>query len=265
MEVKNKMIRNMNFFEVLNESIENIVSFKRSITILLTLVLLFFMVIFDVYAESVLEFQGDWICEYNYEVQDVVHNPVDGSAYVAIAPSYCINPLDDPTKWNQLVTPGPEGPAGDLGAQGPAGPICGSSGQVIFNNNGVCAGANLQFDFLNDRLGIGITEPVGVLDVYTNPYNPFFTTGNVGIYLHNDDTGVGPTDGLEITNDSLNAYIWNYEDQGLILGTKDSERIKMSTGYQELVCGSVLGVYQCEPYYYPNQNVVTIKGTLIIE
>ena len=88
------------------------------------LIFCFFCAIAGVcFAVDVLQFQGDWYCEYNYNTQDVIHNTDDGGAYVALSPSYCYPPLLYPDYWSELVTPGPQGPAGaDSTVPGPQGP-----------------------------------------------------------------------------------------------------------------------------------------------
>ncbi len=57
------------------------------------------------------------------------------------------------------------GPRGSTGPIGPAGPIAGSNKQVIYNNNGVSAGADVYFDNTTNFLGVGVVSPSVRLDV----------------------------------------------------------------------------------------------------
>ena len=50
---------------------------------------------------------------------------------------------------------GPQGPVGATGPQGPAGPIAGSDGQLVYNNNGAAAGANILYNNTYGTVGIG--------------------------------------------------------------------------------------------------------------
>ncbi len=60
---------------------------------------------------------------------------------------------------------GPEGPAGPQGERGPTGPIAGSDNQLIYNNAGSSAGANVYYDDTTGNLGVGTDTPVTRLDV----------------------------------------------------------------------------------------------------
>jgi len=50
-----------------------------------------------------------------------------------------------------------KGPKGDTGLQGPVGPVAGSDGQVVYNNNGSAAGAEVYYDNSTGHVGIGTT------------------------------------------------------------------------------------------------------------
>jgi hypothetical protein len=62
---------------------------------------------------------------------------------------------------------GVQGLQGTQGTQGLIGPVAGTNSQVIFNNNNVSAGAtNFVYDAVNQRVGIGTTNPTAKLDVW---------------------------------------------------------------------------------------------------
>ncbi len=69
---------------------------------------------------------------------------------------------------------GPQGSQGDIGPQGPTGPqgttgpIAGLDTQVIYNDNGSSAGAEIYYDNASDNVGIGITTPTEKLHVGGN-------------------------------------------------------------------------------------------------
>jgi len=60
---------------------------------------------------------------------------------------------------------GEKGDKGDQGDPGPPGPIGGSDGEVIYNNGGTAAGSDIYFDDVNNRIGIGTTNPQSKLDI----------------------------------------------------------------------------------------------------
>ena len=78
-----------------------------------------------------------------------------------------------PTGSTGLTGPtGPTGSTGATGATGPTGPtgatpvVAGSTGEVQYNSSGALgASANLFWDIVNNRLGIGTTAPSVALDV----------------------------------------------------------------------------------------------------
>lgn len=60
---------------------------------------------------------------------------------------------------------GPTGATGAIGPSGPAGPVAGSNKQLIYNNNGSPAGAEVYYDNTSGKLGIGIATPSAALTV----------------------------------------------------------------------------------------------------
>ncbi len=69
---------------------------------------------------------------------------------------------------------GPTGPQGATGSQGipgaqgptgPAGPVAGSNSQLIYNNNGDPAGAELYYDNTTGKMGVGTIQPRSALHV----------------------------------------------------------------------------------------------------
>ncbi len=60
---------------------------------------------------------------------------------------------------------GPQGERGPSGPNGPAGPVAGSNMQLIYNNDGNAAGAELYYNNTNNRLGIGTNDPGTLLHV----------------------------------------------------------------------------------------------------
>lgn len=55
---------------------------------------------------------------------------------------------------------GPKGDQGDRGEAGPAGPVAGASGQLIYNNNGLAAGADVHY--VGGQVGVGGPPEAGV-------------------------------------------------------------------------------------------------------
>ncbi len=54
---------------------------------------------------------------------------------------------------------GPMGPTGPQGDTGPEGPVAGSDMQVIYNNDGAAAGAEIYYDDATENVGIGTSTP----------------------------------------------------------------------------------------------------------
>ncbi len=63
---------------------------------------------------------------------------------------------------------GPPGPKGDTGDTGPAGPVAGSNKQVVYNDNGSAAGAEIFYNKSTGNVGIGTTSPSEKLEVAGN-------------------------------------------------------------------------------------------------
>ncbi len=60
---------------------------------------------------------------------------------------------------------GMTGPQGPQGPVGPAGPVAGTDTQVIYNNNGSPAGADVYYTPANGNLGVGVTAPAHQLQI----------------------------------------------------------------------------------------------------
>ncbi|NOY61344.1 MAG: hypothetical protein GXO75_20720, partial [Calditrichaeota bacterium] len=89
---------------------------------------------------------------------------------------------------------GPQGDKGNKGDQGDPGPIGGSNGEVIYNNGGVADGSDIYFDDVNNRIGIGLTNPSKKLHVNGTAQMSGFkmTTGASNNYvLTSDASGNG--------------------------------------------------------------------------
>ena len=67
-----------------------------------------------------------------------------------------VRPSEVYIEWN--IT-GPQGPKGDPG------PIAGTNGQFVYNNNGSAAGAEVYYEKSTGNVGIGTTSPAALLDV----------------------------------------------------------------------------------------------------
>ncbi len=81
------------------------------------------------------------------------------------------------------ANPGPQGPQGDIGPQGlqgPAGPVAGSDGQIIFNNNGNAAGAEIYYNSITHNVGIGVSNPQTSLQITGNNGVDFAGTHSLG-------------------------------------------------------------------------------------
>jgi hypothetical protein len=80
------------------------------------------------------------------------------------------------------------------------------------------------------RVGIGTTAPTEKLHIHS--------TGNNPAYLHstNDGTGTGATDGIVIgMGDATNAYLWNYENGGIVFATNATQRAVIDSSGRLLV------------------------------
>ena len=148
--------------------------------------------------------QGDWAEGKSYKQGDGVQ--IDGSSYVCIKGHISSSTNYPPyeTLWELIAAEGatgpkgdtgdtgPQGPqgeqgiqglkgdkgdTGDTGPQGPPGPIAGTDKQIIYNDNGNAAGADMYFDKSLNRVGIGTTSPTAKLEVDGNTIDGgFFIT-----------------------------------------------------------------------------------------
>ena len=145
--------------------------------------------------------RGEWNTGILYHQGDAVQ--FDGSSYYCIndhTSTVADNP-PDPSCWNLMAAmgatgpaglngakgdsgaPGPQGiqgpqgvqgemgPQGDTGATGatgatgPAGPVAGNDKQILYNDNGSPAGANITYDKTSGNMGIGTSNPRAELEV----------------------------------------------------------------------------------------------------
>src|SRR3990167_2827663 len=77
---------------------------------------------------------------------------------------------------------GPTGPTGTTGPQGPPGPIAGSDKQVVYNDSGSAAGANIFYNKTTGNVGIGTTAPATHLHVSSA------STDATGVEVQNTST-----------------------------------------------------------------------------
>jgi hypothetical protein len=100
-----------------------------------------------------------------------------------------------------------------------------SSGSVVINR-----GTTEIARFTSTGLAIGTTAPTEKLHIHS--------TGNNPAYLHstNDGTGTGATDGIVIgMGDATNAYLWNYENGGIVFATNATQRAVIDSSGRLLV------------------------------
>ncbi|MBN1159272.1 MAG: hypothetical protein JXA61_07810 [Bacteroidales bacterium] len=94
----------------------------------------------------------------------------------------------------------------------------GSNGQIQFNNGGnFGADADLFWDNVNKRLGVGITAPRYQISIYG--------TGFSELNMLTEETGITGSDGLRIGIYSPNAWMWNYENGEIYFGTNNIRRM----------------------------------------
>ena len=96
------------------------------------------------------------------------------------------------------------GPVGATGPQGPAGPIAGTDTQLVYNNNGAAAGANIFYNNTYGTVGFG-HQPAADVMLYANnaEKNGFWaeSVSNIGIKgVSVNNIGVG---GLSTTNSAI--------------------------------------------------------------
>ena len=83
------------------------------------------------------------------------------------------------------------------------------------------------------NVGIGTTAPTERLHIHS--------TGNNPAYLHstNDGTGTGTTDGIIIgMGDATNAFLWNYENGGIVFATNATQRAAIDPSGRFLIGAS---------------------------
>jgi hypothetical protein len=93
----------------------------------------------------------------------------------------------------------------------------GSSADLVFSN--INASNEWMRLTAGGKLGIGTSVPNHKLHIHS--------TGNTPAYLRstNDGTGTGTTDGIVIgMGDATNAYLWNYENGGIVFATNATQR-----------------------------------------
>lgn len=76
---------------------------------------------------------------------------------------------------------GPQGNVGATGPQGPAGPMAGADTQLVYNNNGTAAGANIFYNYTYGTVGIG-QVPASNVRLYTN------STDMVGLWAESTNS-----------------------------------------------------------------------------
>jgi hypothetical protein len=100
-----------------------------------------------------------------------------------------------------------------------------SSGSGVFQSNSeLVFGTGGAYD---ERLRITSAGLVGIGTSVPNHKLHIHSTGNTPAYLRstNDGTGTGTTDGIVIgMGDATNAYLWNYENGGIVFATNATQR-----------------------------------------
>lgn len=102
-----------------------------------------------------------------------------------------------------------------------------TAGSVLFSNGTRIQQDNTNFfwDDTNNYLGIGVAAPQGRLHLHTTGAT------STRMQLTNGTTGATNTDGLLLQTDTTgNGYVWNYENQALVLGTNNLTRVFVNAG-----------------------------------
>jgi hypothetical protein len=86
----------------------------------------------------------------------------------------------------------------------------------------------LMFIGSNGRVGIGTTVPARGLSLFNN---------TIGLY--SSSTGQGGIDGYTMELSGTTAYLWNYENDSLIFGTNNCERMRITSGGSTIFQGSL--------------------------
>jgi hypothetical protein len=93
-----------------------------------------------------------------------------------------------------------------------------TSGVLQLASNGSTTAVTID---TSQNVGIGTASPTRQLTVYgSSPY----------IALQNSTTGATSGDGLQIQEAGADAYIWNYENSFMSLGTNATERMRILSG-----------------------------------
>jgi hypothetical protein len=80
------------------------------------------------------------------------------------------------------------------------------------------------------NVGIGTTAPTEKLHIHSTGNNPAYLRST------NDGTGTGTTDGIIIgMGDATNAYLWNYENGGIVFATNATQRAAIDSSGRLLV------------------------------
>ncbi len=91
---------------------------------------------------------------------------------------------------------GPQGYTGPEGPPGATGPVAGSNGQLIYNDDGSAAGAEVYYNEDDGKIGIGTSSPGGNLEVYNGSNHSILkihTDGaNKSAFLNLDAPGYNP-------------------------------------------------------------------------
>jgi hypothetical protein len=114
----------------------------------------------------------------------------------------------------------------------------GASGQVAFwNGTSSQTGDNgLFWNNTNKRLGIGTNAPLSILDVSETASTAFqrlrttstSASSDVGLKIQDGTTGFTNNDGLYLGRASAINYLWTYENEPLVFGTNNIERIRLN-------------------------------------
>ncbi len=118
---------------------------------------------------------------------------------------------------------GPQGNTGATGPQGPPGPVAGSNKQIVYNNNGSAAGANVYYDNTTSRIGIGTSSPQAPLHVKGAGTNLGDGNRHVAYFENTDSNSTNGGDGIAIrlatveTNENNN-FITFYDGTGSVTG-----------------------------------------------
>ncbi|MDD3815134.1 MAG: hypothetical protein PHZ02_10870 [Desulfocapsaceae bacterium] len=140
-------------------------------------------IVFIPFHGSKVLWKGTWSAGISYNQGDAVQ--FNGSSYYAVKrhTSTATDFPPDPDFWDLMAAEGdvgpqgiqgdggPQGPQGiqgeigpqgsqgvqgEIGPQGPVGPVAGADGEIVYNDNGSPAGANVHYDKASGNLGVGV-------------------------------------------------------------------------------------------------------------